>query len=212
VITNQPIWTIIDAAGDARPVSPGYTRARRELSARKAAWPAFSQLIVSATPRAAFAALRDALRQLDDPSPDLSALRHATCGPLTLIAEPGEDMGLRLVDAALADLVLTTLGADGALVSHDAEGTLQLALYAAGAPTLSWYDPLIHNQGVACTHLPDGRFTEEDSRHFALRALSLAEDTAELDRYAFIELMLQPLGLPLLSPDLIGLDVLSVNL
>jgi hypothetical protein len=156
------------------------------------------------------AALDTSLRELehsaDAAEQGAPALRYASCGALTLIAEPGEDMGLRSVCPALADALMEALGADGALVSQDEEGTLYLAMYSAGELELCWLDPLIQGQGSACTYHPDGRCTEEDPRHFALRALQLDEDTAELDRYAFIELMLQRIGLPRVYPDLVGLD------
>lgn len=210
MIPNQPIWTLIDQRGATRTVSPAYTRTRRALSARQTTWPAFSQLIVAAPVDQIRAALSALLRELehsaDAAEQGTPALRYARCGALTLIAEPGEDMGLRCVCPALADALMEALGADGALVSQDEEGTLYLAMYSAGELELCWLDPLIQGQGSACTYHPDGRCTEEDPRHFALRALSLDEDTAELDRYAFIELMLQRIGLPRVSPDLVGLD------
>lgn len=210
MIPNQPIWTLIDQRGVARSVSPAYTRTRRALSARQTAWPAFSQLIVAAPADQISAALDTSLRELehsaDAAEQGAPALRYASCGALTLIAEPGEDMGLRSVCPALADALMEALGADGALVSQDEEGTLYLAMYSAGELELCWLDPLIQGQGSACTYHPDGRCTEEDPRHFALRALQLDEDTAELDRYAFIELMLQRIGLPRVYPDLVGLD------
>lgn len=199
VISTRPAWSLLSADRPARAVSPDYMRARRAITARQPRWPAFSQLIVAATPERLAPLVASAAHAFDA---DTHALRFATCGPLTLLAEPGLDMGLRCVHEALADHVVTALGADGALVTRDAEGTLTLTIWRAGCLTLSWIDPLIDGAGMACTYLDDGRCTEEDARHFALRALGLDEDTAELDRHAFIELMLKQLGLPALSPDL----------
>lgn len=202
MLSTLPAWSLLSHDRPARAVSPDYLRVRRAITARQPRWPAFSQLIIAASPEQLAPLIASAAHTFDA---DAHALRFATCGPLTLLAEPGLDMGLRCVHDALADLILSALATDGALVSHDAEDTLTLTIWRAGRITLSWIDPLIDGAGSACTYPEDGRCTEEDARHFALRALGLDKDTAELDRYAFIELMLRQLGLPALTPDFTGL-------
>lgn len=180
-------------------------------------WPEFNQLVTDASAQDIVQALTTFAAMLDVELTDVTAepglwagaILIASNGASHCVAEPGLDLDERLLRPESADAIAGLLAHDGVFFGFDpAAGTLHVTTYDLGAPTLEWYDSVTPGPSFARTFLQNGRARDEDPRKFALRTLELPESSPLLDRYAFVEHLLEPMELEVVVPELEGLQIL----
>ena len=186
-------WYIIDAHG-TRQIDRSPSHSFEE-------WPAFA-LVYANAPLATFQpALLDLLDQNDLLSSDQQETHplylyhhHHTW---TLAAELSHDPDAWTLSPELAATLATLIDTPLAYLSHDADtGAILLDLYDESSLWLRWQDALDPAlPAEASLFSSHGTCTLEDARAFALRMLDLPAHTPILDRHAFIEFMLQSIGL-----------------
>lgn len=218
----QRQWYLIDDEG----IHPLHTQTEPEdfwlkfdREGEDVPWPAFSQVVVKASATRTVEALVRTAPEMgvevkdvsDSPEEWTEAIVVARAEELTALGEPGVDLDDRLMAAQWAEELVAELRCDGAFFGHDpAAGTLFLTVYSQGKPEFAWCDSLLPGPSYAMIFGDDGRCTDEDPRRFALRALDMPETSPLLDRYRFVIVELDRLGLDSICPELDELPIAAV--
>lgn len=180
-------------------------------------WPEFNQLVISThDDETVVRALRAFASMLgvelvdvsSEPERWLGSVLVVRDGEALVVSEPGVELDERILRPESADAICGLLAQDGAFFGYDpATGTVNVTTYELGMPTLEWWDSVLPGPSFARTFLENGRARDEDPRQYALRELGLPATSPLLDRYAFVEHLLEPFGLARIAPELDSLPV-----
>ncbi len=184
-----------------------------------APWPSFNQVILDASPADVIDAFRRTAPRLgieldeitDRPERWSDAVVIARADELVAIGEPGVELDHRVVALPWTEKLFEELGCDGAFFGYDPEaGTLHLTRFEKGQPDFAWCDSLMPGPSYAMVFDGQGGSTDEDPRKFALRFLDMPESSPLLDRYRFVLVNLERLGLETVRPELKELPISAV--
>ncbi len=211
-------WFVIDAHGRrAISRSPMDFWSQFDYSTDGDEWPEFTQLVVKGRLDDVARALKTVAKTLGLDCADVSAdperwgpgaIHFADLDGSIVVSEPGVDLDDRFLHDASADAIVGLLAQDGAFFGHNpASGLIHITTFELGAPKLAWYDSIEPGPSFARLFLEDGRCTDEDPRDYALAALDMPATSPLLDRYKFVESVLEPFGIKEVSPDLDDLAI-----
>jgi len=105
------------------------------------------------------------------------------------------------VHAESAELIAGLLSCNAAYFgAENANGAVFVNTYDLGQIDVSWFDSEAPGPSYARVFHRHGSCTEEDPRAYALHRMDMPATSPLLDRYAFVETMLSPLGLEKIQP------------
>ena len=136
------------------------------------------------------------------------ALLVAQGESLTVLGEPDVELNRRVMARPWSEELIGELRCDGAFFGYEHRSeTLHLVVFSKGSVEFAWSDSLLPGPSYAMIFDDQGRVTNRDPRRFALDRMGLPTTSPFLDRFRFVDIHLQKLGLEQIRPRLDNLAV-----